>query len=1526
MRNWKKWLSAVLAVVMAVVSMGALPVLAAEPTVLYSADFNGIKAGEKPNGLRLAENKEKKIYARVAGDGDSSHLRIYAEAEGAGGAPRADYLFDLTTVDDLTVTLKAKSDGANPGFIFAADGKQTHLGSVEAQAWAEVRIELDFKKKTSVLYLNGQAKPERAMNMDDGAEKGEIRFTATLQPGDAICYDDIVITTSEVHASAVVPQQPSTVDPTVIPFEPTKVPNKVSVPGGAYAFLNQDFTNAKRGEVSKMSIFNTATPYVDILEVGGNAVMRYWATDGVTHSPRVQFRLPAAVDTYVLDYAFALNEGTNLNLALYEGSAGRATLLNSTKAGSLKYNEWNYVHTEIDLMNMKAHISVNGGKTSEVAIKEITDRENDVHLRFVSQIDAGEIVYIDSTTLYTNEDYTFDGILLGDGQVAWENVKPKKPISEKSYVSNLTPHPRVLVHDWNEMRSRVHLSPETEKWYENIKTYADACLTDGMAKYAINSRGNILASTREAQGRLMCLSFMYKMTGEQKYFDRAVLEMREYGTWPDWSGFVSTLVTAEAIFGYACMYDWLYDDLTATQKREMVDIVKKLGLPDFMYDYEVNGGVVNNKNNWNPVCHGSMLAIAFAFADEEQKLSEYIFERAPGYIIKALAAYAPHGATDEGTGYWDYGTTFLCMTMDMLENGFEDGFELPEEYKYYNYPGVSETGDFPIYYTSSVGSFDYGDASMGTGGVATEALYWLANKFNKPQYAWLSNKTQRDRNSYLKPKDGSYVMAYSPIFALAIYDPSNASVAPGVFSLDRFYTAKEGTSGMSMRSSWDSQSELFSAMQGGYTTVGHMYYSLGTYVIDWDGARFVDEDISTDYAIKDAKEKVYYKRAEAHSTLIMNPTAAPEQTPGAGAFVVRSGSSDNTAFGILDMTATHADYISAKRGMMMTDNRRRVIIQDEVKAKAPSEFYWFANTKAKVTLAPDGRSALLERDGARMLVRMIEAPADARFGVMERKSLIDGVLNTQTSFKLYVHLENVQNLNFAVEYVGLKDGEGMPAPGVFAPMDSWTANDNGLTTVAAAGNAVVLKLDTPSAIAKGEKTYVDPANYDVVPFTENGRTLVPVRFISEAFGAQVGWDDATQTVSVDAADKHISLQIGSNQMLVNGEAVTLDVPANTYNSRTLIPLRALVEALGKHVFWDDRGLIIIKDDATPFDAQTVDRLVKELNVRVTANGNDVTFFTLDREHYVLNVKQGEAVPQIGVSTIGGEVVLATQAANVGDTATVTVDGKVYTIKIEYDPFEGAKSNTDAGVLSVLSAEAEKKNLPTKLTYIYVEDLTDSTGFATFPKRGIVDGVINNQIPNRWACEGEGWIQFDFGSVKNVHSMAFAGVSQDKRAYNFDVEASTDGENWTNVHTGGAPKTTDIMSIISLGDVQARYVRMLGHGNNINAWNTWAEVRFYESEAQQNEDKSLWEAYFLAAGLTGKPGETSKILLRGMDGKRREFALSADAQITYKVADESVATVSSDGTVTYLKSGTTSVKITVVQDGYRADATMDIEVK
>ncbi len=100
-------------------------------------------------------------------------------------------------------------------------------------------------------------------------------------------------------------------------------------------------------------------------------------------------------------------------------------------------------------------------------------------------------------------------------------------------------------------------------------------------------------------------------------------------------------------------------------------------------------------------------------------------------------------------------------------------------------------------------------------------------------------------------------------------------------------------------------------------------------------------------------------------------------------------------------------------------------------------------------------------------------------------------------------------------------------------------------------------------ILDGEKI-----QFDVPPQAINQRTMVPLRAIFEALGATVDWDNETQTVTAKKGETTVKLTIGDANMHVNEKVVTLDSPACAVDGRTLVPVRAISEAFQVKVKWD----------------------------------------------------------------------------------------------------------------------------------------------------------------------------------------------------------------------------------------------------------------------------------------------------------------------------------------------------------------------
>ncbi|MBE7052939.1 MAG: hypothetical protein E7391_01535 [Ruminococcaceae bacterium] len=126
---------------------------------------------------------------------------------------------------------------------------------------------------------------------------------------------------------------------------------------------------------------------------------------------------------------------------------------------------------------------------------------------------------------------------------------------------------------------------------------------------------------------------------------------------------------------------------------------------------------------------------------------------------------------------------------------------------------------------------------------------------------------------------------------------------------------------------------------------------------------------------------------------------------------------------------------------------------------------------------------------------------------------------------------------------------------------------------------------------------------DQNPIIVEGRTLVPLRAIFEALGATVEWDDATKTASGKLSEKTVSLQINNTVAKVNGKDVTLDVPAQIVNSRTLVPVRFISESLGANVGWEDATKTVTVDLAKN-NVRTFD---DEAEFLITKDNENVTY-------------------------------------------------------------------------------------------------------------------------------------------------------------------------------------------------------------------------------------------------------------------------------------------------------------------------------
>ncbi|MDD4614672.1 MAG: stalk domain-containing protein, partial [Caldisericia bacterium] len=110
---------------------------------------------------------------------------------------------------------------------------------------------------------------------------------------------------------------------------------------------------------------------------------------------------------------------------------------------------------------------------------------------------------------------------------------------------------------------------------------------------------------------------------------------------------------------------------------------------------------------------------------------------------------------------------------------------------------------------------------------------------------------------------------------------------------------------------------------------------------------------------------------------------------------------------------------------------------------------------------------------------------------------------------------------------------------------------------------VILRIGNNQAEVNGQFVKLDAP-----PTIINGRTMVPLRFVSETFGAEIGWDGNEQKITLIYYGKTVQLWIGRSTAIVNDDPMILDAPPTIINGRTMVPLRFCAETFGAEVGWD----------------------------------------------------------------------------------------------------------------------------------------------------------------------------------------------------------------------------------------------------------------------------------------------------------------------------------------------------------------------
>ncbi len=638
-------------------------------------------------------------------------------------------------------------------------------------------------------------------------------------------------------------------------------------------------------------------------------------------------------------------------------------------------------------------------------------------------------------------------------------------------------HPRMMMSDerFRAIRENLRSSdpdPVYQKILDRIVQQSDLFLTQKATGYEIRDGIRLLYVSQEIRQKVLTLAVTYQLTLDERYAERAWLEMYNAACFVDWHPY-HFLDTGEMTAALAFGYDWLYNWLDEGQRKIIREAIVENGFKPLIDDYDDNprertwnwrGG--NPVNNWRFIAGGGVAIGAIAIADElegeDLNMCERILSQSLLDIRPALSLFAPAGAYPEGLGYWGYAMQYFTTHIGSLMSSAGSDFG------YTDVPGIRKTTDFVYALNGSTSVFNYGDAEYTTSLIRPQVMFF-ADRFGNYSAATprikkiLGGDIEIEDLLYYKPEfnEGNNLRirawydavgkliacrtsledselssegldvsgaVYSKMYLLS----SGENLTPLSKAVDVSLDAKlssaqteldaylENSEVFAARSGW-TRNDTYVAMQCGDNFADHGHYDMGVFVMDAMGENFFSELGADSYNLPGYESDAYRCRAEGHNTIVINPDETPGQVYRSTCLIDRHESKPQGAFAISDITAAYADSAkSMKRGIKLDNYRRTVTVQDEVRLKAPSDFWWFAHTKADIQLSEDKRSAYLTINGKTLLAEIVNGEG-LEFSVMDPKPLASSPQvvgqNPNAGFhKLAIHATDCESLDFAVVF------------------------------------------------------------------------------------------------------------------------------------------------------------------------------------------------------------------------------------------------------------------------------------------------------------------------------------------------------------------------------------------------------------------------------------------------------------------------------------------------------------------------------
>ncbi len=523
-----------------------------------------------------------------------------------------------------------------------------------------------------------------------------------------------------------------------------------------------------------------------------------------------------------------------------------------------------------------------------------------------------------------------------------------------------TGHPRILATYDTFCRAKEWLAyePFVQKVFDSIRQKADQAFQQPVGTYELPDGMRLAIVTTRMAGIIENCAFVWKMTGQKRYAERAWREMEAAALFPDWQPDLF-LSTAAMLNGMAVGYDFLYDYLTEVQRKTIRDAIAEKGLkpacrcydgtapyghrPPFATDYVgwFNAtGWTSCKTNWNGVCNGSLILAAVAVGDELPELSFFVLEQALKSLENLPVIFEPDGGFEESMGYWLYLNIYLSRYMATLNAAIGMDF------------GMFDTECFrrgilyAVYLQNGYFSFNFHDDPSDKKRDCFPMMYY-ADKYKLP---FVAKMRIDDYNKGIIPDCQE---EYCRVSDILWYRPAFQEAGTGALPLNACF---HGVEQAIFRTGWGYE-DVCCLLHGGSNDVCHGHIDCGHIMLDGYGERFLcdlGKDKITYEDLSVNPDNVYRIRAEGHNTVLVAPGREADQIRNAAGIIKLFQTGETTGRAVLDMAAVHKDCCKHDRSVSFNNLSGELVLEDELILKEPADIYWMFHTQKEIQIQKDG--------------------------------------------------------------------------------------------------------------------------------------------------------------------------------------------------------------------------------------------------------------------------------------------------------------------------------------------------------------------------------------------------------------------------------------------------------------------------------------------------------------------------------------------------------------------------------------------